>query len=134
MFSTGRVELVPAARTACLGRLQHAVQAADDGQRQDDLAVLGLLVVAAEQVGDRPDEAGQFLVRTHGDPFPSVLWLRGIFRHEEPRCQAVHGRLDGMCGQCGDAVDPIGDRHEPAERLTVTALFGQRHPWYARPS
>ena len=34
-----------------LGRLEHAVQAADHRQRQDDLAVLGLLVVAAEKVG-----------------------------------------------------------------------------------
>ena len=41
-----------------LGRLQHAVQAAQHGQRQDDLAVLGLLVVAPQQVGDRPDERG----------------------------------------------------------------------------
>ena len=41
-----------------LGRLEHAVEAADHRQRQDDLAVLGLLVVAAQQVGDRPDEGG----------------------------------------------------------------------------
>ena len=34
-----------------LGWLQDAVEAADDGERQDDLAVLGLLVVAPEEVG-----------------------------------------------------------------------------------
>ena len=42
----------------CLGRLEDAVQAPKDRQGEDHLAVLGLLVVAAEQVGDRPDEAG----------------------------------------------------------------------------
>ena len=39
-----------------LGRFEHAIQAADDGERQDDLAVLGLLVVAPEQISDGPDE------------------------------------------------------------------------------
>ena len=39
-----------------LGWLEDAVQAADHGQRQDHLAVLGLLVVAAEEIGDAPDE------------------------------------------------------------------------------
>jgi hypothetical protein len=42
-----------------LGRLEHAVEAAQHGERQDDLAVLGLLVVAAEEVGDGPDEGGE---------------------------------------------------------------------------
>jgi hypothetical protein len=41
-----------------LGRLQHAVEAAQDGERQDHLAVVRLLVVAAQQVGDLPQEAG----------------------------------------------------------------------------
>ena len=41
-----------------LGRLEHAVEAADHRQRQDHLAVLGLLVVAAQQVGHGPDEGG----------------------------------------------------------------------------
>ena len=39
-----------------LGRLQHAVEAAQHRERQDHPAVLGLLVVAPQQVGDRPDE------------------------------------------------------------------------------
>jgi hypothetical protein len=39
-----------------LGRLQHAVEAAEHGERENDLAVVGLLVVAAEQVRDGPDE------------------------------------------------------------------------------
>ena len=41
-----------------LGRLEDAVEAANDGEGQDDFAVLGLLVVSTEQVGHRPDEAG----------------------------------------------------------------------------
>ena len=46
------------ARTCCLRGLEDAVEPAQDDERQDDLPVLGLLVVAAQQVGDRPDEAG----------------------------------------------------------------------------
>lgn len=42
-----------------LGWFQHAVQAAQDGERQDDPAVLGLLVIAAQEVGDGPDERGK---------------------------------------------------------------------------
>jgi hypothetical protein len=39
-----------------LGGFEHAVEAAQHREGQDDLAVLGLLVVAAQQVGDGPDE------------------------------------------------------------------------------
>src|SRR5690606_31519192 len=45
-----------------LGRRQYAVQAAQHGERQDDLAVLGLLVIAAEQVRDGPDEGRKSLL------------------------------------------------------------------------
>ena len=38
------------------GRLQHAVEPAKDGQRQDDLAVLRRLVRTAKQVRNRPDK------------------------------------------------------------------------------
>jgi hypothetical protein len=41
-----------------LGGLEDAVEAAEQDERQDDAPVLGLLVVAAQQVGDGPDEAG----------------------------------------------------------------------------
>ena len=44
-------------QSRCLGRLEHAVEAAQHGERQDDAAVLGGLVGAAQQVGDAPDEA-----------------------------------------------------------------------------
>ena len=42
-----------------LGGLQHAVEPPQHGERQDDLAVFGLLVVAAQQIGDGPDEGGE---------------------------------------------------------------------------
>ncbi len=41
-----------------LGGLKDTVQTADDGERQDDLAVLGLLVVPAQEVSHAPDEGG----------------------------------------------------------------------------
>ena len=39
-----------------LGGFQHAVQPPQHGERQDDFAVFGLLVIAAQQIGDGPDE------------------------------------------------------------------------------
>ena len=45
-----------------LGRLQDAIEAAKDGERQDDFAVVGLLVVAPQQVRDGPNEGGKRLV------------------------------------------------------------------------
>ena len=39
-----------------LSGFQNAVQTPQDGKGQDDLAVIRLLVVAAQKVGDRPDE------------------------------------------------------------------------------
>lgn len=41
---------------ARLGRLQYAVETAQHGKRKDDPAVLGLFVVATQQVSDGPDE------------------------------------------------------------------------------
>ena len=45
-----------------LGGLQHAIETAKDGERQNDLAVFGLLVVAAQEIGDGPDEGGKIRV------------------------------------------------------------------------
>ncbi|HLL02270.1 MAG TPA: hypothetical protein VK539_16910 [Myxococcaceae bacterium] len=42
-----------------LGGFEHAVEPAQHGKRQDDLAVFGLLVVTAQQVRDGPDEGGE---------------------------------------------------------------------------
>ena len=44
------------------GGLEHAVQAAQHGEGQDDFAVVGLLVVATQQVGHGPDEGGEGLL------------------------------------------------------------------------
>jgi hypothetical protein len=52
-----------------LGAGQHAVEAAQHREGQDDLAVLGLFVVAAEEVGDGPDEGREGLV-VHGSGGP----------------------------------------------------------------
>ena len=40
------------------GGLEDAVEAAQQDEGQDDSAVLGLLVVAAQQIGDGPDQTG----------------------------------------------------------------------------
>lgn len=42
-----------------LGGFKDAVEATEDGERQDDLAVFGLLVVAAQKIGDGSDEGGE---------------------------------------------------------------------------
>ncbi len=55
----GRLALGQLLQHRRLGGLQHAVEAAQDGEGEDDLAVLGLLVVAAQEVGDGPDEGGE---------------------------------------------------------------------------
>lgn len=39
-----------------LGRVQHAVQPPQHGEGEDDAALLALLVVAAKEVRDGPDE------------------------------------------------------------------------------
>jgi len=64
-----------------LGRLQHAVQTAQYGEGQDDLAVLGLLEITAQQVSDRPDKRRE-------------IWILGghvvvLVREELPRLLAM---------------------------------------------
>src|SRR5690606_2816806 len=49
-----------------LGGFEYAVEPAEHGERQDDPAVLGLFVIAAQQIGDGPDEGGEVRVG-HGD-------------------------------------------------------------------
>ena len=58
-----------------LGRLQNAIEAAENGERQDDLAVIGLLVIAAQQVRDRPDKGGQGLMIHESPPIPQFIVL-----------------------------------------------------------
>ena len=45
-----------------LGRPKNAIEPSQDSERQNDLAVVRLLVVAPQQVGDRPYEGGKGLV------------------------------------------------------------------------
>jgi hypothetical protein len=71
-----------------LGGLQHAVQAAQHGEGQDHLAVLGRLVVALQQVGDGPQEAGEA-----GFAYVHPWWLR--HGRDDPRhgIDLGHGRI-----------------------------------------
>jgi len=45
-----------------LGGFQHAIEAAEDAERKDDLAVFGLFLVAAQEIGDGPDEGGEIAI------------------------------------------------------------------------
>lgn len=59
-----------------LRRFQQAIKAAKDGERQDDLVMLRLLEVAAQEVRNGPDERG--------------IGVDGILGH---------GGLSGSCGR-----------------------------------
>ena len=54
-----------------LGVFQHAVQPAQQGERQDHLTVVGLLVIAAQEIGDRPQKSGG-----GGEIHSPWTWLR----------------------------------------------------------
>src|SRR5258706_6282945 len=56
-----------------LGGLEHTVQAPQHREGQDHLAVFGLLVVAAQQVSDRPDEGRKCLVVHSISRYPASL-------------------------------------------------------------
>lgn len=49
-----------------LGRFEHAIQPPEDGERQNDLPILGLLVVPAEEIGDGPDKRGKIRIGHNG--------------------------------------------------------------------
>jgi hypothetical protein len=49
-----------------LGGFQHAIEPTQHGKRQDDLAMFRLLAIAAQQIGNRPDERGKIGV-AHAD-------------------------------------------------------------------
>lgn len=44
-----------------LRRFQNAIQPPQNGKRKNDATVFGLLVIAAQQVRDRPNERGEVL-------------------------------------------------------------------------
>ena len=62
------------ARTFCLGRREHAVEAAQHGHGQHDALVLRRPVRPAQQVGDLPDEVREIVVVGHRLPHPA--WLK----------------------------------------------------------
>ena len=62
-----------------LGRLKNAVEAAQDGEWEDDATILGLLVVAPQDVRHGPDEGGECLL-VHVWNAPSILAGDGAVR------------------------------------------------------
>jgi hypothetical protein len=64
-----------------LGGRQQAVEAPQNRQRQNDLAVLVALVRPAKQVADAPDEVGELRV--------------GVDRHFEPSVSVAHFGMVG---------------------------------------
>ena len=69
------LELLAPGEHLGLGGFEDAVEAAQNRERQDDLAVLGRLVGAAQEVGHRPDEADLVgeAVHDHSLPRPSGI-------------------------------------------------------------
>ncbi len=55
------------------GRLQHAFESSQHRERQDHLAVVGLFVVTAQQIGDRPGVVRQLGVLVRVQRCPSVV-------------------------------------------------------------
>ena len=93
-----------------LGLLEHAVEPSQHGERQDHLAVLGLLVVAPEQVGHRPDEGGQVGI-AHGsyvlqNPAGLILRMNRILAWQGPSSKrdplAAHSPCESAGRSCPD--------------------------------
>ena len=74
-FSTCPFSALARSSTAGLRGFQDAVEAADDGEGEDDLAVLGLLVVTSEEVGHGPDEGGVVLDGSLGHSQTPPIYL-----------------------------------------------------------
>jgi hypothetical protein len=65
------------------GCFQDAIETAQHRERQDDLAIFGLLVIAAQEISDGPDEGGKIGVAHAG-------WFSG--NGSEPVATGVDGR------------------------------------------
>ena len=46
----------------CTLPLEHTIEATEDSEREDDIAVLGLAVLAAQEIGDGPDKGRKIRV------------------------------------------------------------------------
>ena len=80
-------QLLVSLQDGVFGRLEHAVEPADHGEREDHLAVLGLLVVAAQEVRDRPDERGVVTDRLAvSGRRAQLLFQRRVIRGSELNC------------------------------------------------
>jgi hypothetical protein len=63
-----------------LGGLEDAVEPAQHDEREDDAPVLGPLVVAAEEIGDRPDETCVVVDRARGRQASTPpVWSPGLW-------------------------------------------------------
>jgi hypothetical protein len=60
--SHGPPFLLVAVKDSCLGGLEHAAEAAEDCEGEDDVAVLRLLVVAPQEVGTDQMKTAWFLI------------------------------------------------------------------------
>ena len=76
-FSSAFCALLQLRQHGGLGGFQHAIEPPQHGERQDDLAVFGLLVVAAQQIGDGPDEGREIGV-AHIEGYEKSLVKYGI--------------------------------------------------------
>ena len=56
----GVLALLVLGENVLFGGLQHAFQAAQEREGEDDLSVVGLLVIAPQEVGDGPEEVCEF--------------------------------------------------------------------------
>lgn len=106
---------------------QDAVEAAQNRQRKDNFAVLARLVVAPEQVGDRPYERGVILdyFRRGGYQFVlAFLKPRGLFRGYQYEATDSQARVHSGCMKKARSVT-CGSRRSGFDGATANIA---RHP------
>lgn len=81
-------------RDLLAGRLQHALQSPQHRERQDDLAVVGLLVVPPQEVGDGPRVVRQLRVLTVVQLDPRIP--SEMSQPHRPSRAALSGRRSGL--------------------------------------
>ena len=73
-------------------RRQDALQATQEREREDDAAVLGLLEIAAQQVGDTPEETCEIVRPGHGSDHCNALHEAAL-RYFRPPLECLKTRL-----------------------------------------